>query len=196
MERLTKKYENTNWYDYKSQIKTEQIIDKLGKLEDIMEKYDIESIEELEVLVDTNQYETENIYKIVELEKQIKVLEKENIELKEDYEHCNNLRKLEVEINRNYHTKKYNLDKPVEQLRKIKIPAEMKDYYYKGFDNAERQFASHIADLTMRIKVLEKALELACEPRDDWGGREYDIAKYDNYYDYFIEQAKKELGIK
>lgn len=43
-----------------------------------------------------------------------------------------------------------------------------------------------------RIAVLERALKLACEPRDDWGGTEYD-EPYTNYYDYFIDQAEKEL---
>ena len=43
-----------------------------------------------------------------------------------------------------------------------------------------------------RIAVLERALKLACEPRDDWGGKEYD-EPYTNYYDYFIDQAEKEL---
>lgn len=43
-----------------------------------------------------------------------------------------------------------------------------------------------------KIAVLERALKLACEPRDDWSGKEYD-EPYTNYYDYFIDQAEKEL---
>lgn len=44
-----------------------------------------------------------------------------------------------------------------------------------------------------RIVLLEKAYELACEVRDDWGGREYSGTEYDNYQDYFIAKAKEEL---
>ena len=43
------------------------------------------------------------------------------------------------------------------------------------------------------IKELEKALELACEPRDDWGGEKYSGTEYDNYYDYFMAEAKEML---
>ena len=38
-----------------------------------------------------------------------------------------------------------------------------------------------------KIKVLERALQLACEPRDDWGA---DTA---NYYEKFINQATAEI---
>ena len=44
-----------------------------------------------------------------------------------------------------------------------------------------------------KIKELEKALELACEPRDDWGGEKYSGTEYDNYYDYFMAEAKEML---
>ncbi len=44
-----------------------------------------------------------------------------------------------------------------------------------------------------KIAVLERALELACEPRDDWNGKRIFDA-YTNYYDYFLRQAEKELG--
>lgn len=43
-----------------------------------------------------------------------------------------------------------------------------------------------------QIAELKKALELACEPRDDWGGREYDDP-YTNSYDYFLDKAKEML---
>lgn len=48
-----------------------------------------------------------------------------------------------------------------------------------------------IADLQHQLKVAEKALELACEPRDDWGGEKYSGTEYDNYYDYFMAEAKE-----
>ena len=50
-----------------------------------------------------------------------------------------------------------------------------------------------ITDLQKQLAITEKALELACEPRDDWGGREYSGTEYDNYYDYFMAEAKEIL---
>lgn len=47
--------------------------------------------------------------------------------------------------------------------------------------------------LQHKLEVAERALELACELRDDWGGREYSGTEYNNYYDYFIALAEKEL---
>ena len=50
-----------------------------------------------------------------------------------------------------------------------------------------------ITDLQSQLTIIQKALELACEPRDDWGGREYSGTEYDNYYDYFMAEAKEVL---
>ena len=47
--------------------------------------------------------------------------------------------------------------------------------------------------LKQQLITTEKALELACEPRDDWGGEEYSGTEYDNYYDYFMAEAKEML---
>lgn len=58
MNRLTNKLEN-NSYDFACSYNTfmynggqEEIINKLGKLEDLMERYEIESIEELELIIE------------------------------------------------------------------------------------------------------------------------------------------------
>ena len=51
-----------------------------------------------------------------------------------------------------------------------------------------------ISNKDQQLAITEKALELACEPRDDWGGREYSGTEYDNYYDYFMAEAKEMLG--
>ena len=63
--------------------------------------------------------------------------------------------------------------------------------------NLIKEFAEEkdqqITDLQKQLTITEKALELACEPRDDWGGREYSGTEYDNYYDYFIAEAKEVL---
>ena len=63
--------------------------------------------------------------------------------------------------------------------------------------NLIKEFAEEkdqqITDLQKQLTITEKALELACEPRDDWGGREYSGTEYDNYYDYFMAEAKEVL---
>lgn len=121
--------------------------------------------------------------RIAELEEQLAEKEKEIVQLKEDYEHCNDLRKLEVEKNNNYHTEKYGLDKPVEELRKIKLSMPEKEWYYKVFDNCERQFASHIADLTLQIKEKDEEIE-----------RQKSVAEfYKSYYTGFHERLVDEL---
>ena len=82
---------------------------------------------------------------ITELKKQLAEKEKDNQFLKKMY-------LSERTKNDNYHTEKYGLDKPVEELRKIKLNPKEKEIYYKGFDNCERQFATHIAELQQQLK--------------------------------------------
>ena len=53
--------------------------------------------------------------------------------------------------------------------------------------------AKKFEEKNKEIKLLKKALELASEVRDDWGGREYDGTEFDNYFDYFIAKAKEQL---
>lgn len=61
--------------------------------------------------------------------------------------------------------------------------------------NLIKEFAEEkdqqITDLQKQLAITEKALELACEPRDDWGGKQYSGTEYDNYYDYFMAKAKE-----
>lgn len=59
-------------------------------------------------------------------------------------------------------------------------------------DICKRQ-KQQITDLQKQLAITEKALELACEPRDDWGGGKYSWTEYDNYYDYFMAEAKDML---
>lgn len=94
---------------------------------------------------------------IAELQKQLEEKEKDNQFLKKMY-------LSEKTKNDNYHTEKYALDKPVEELRKIKLTPKEKEIYYKGFDNCERQFATHIAELQQELKsqpaeIVEKIKE-------------------------------------
>ena len=61
--------------------------------------------------------------------------------------------------------------------------------------NLIKEFAEEkdqqITDLQKQLAITEKALGLACEPRDDWGGEKYSGTEYDNYYDYFMAEAKE-----
>lgn len=70
----------------------------------------------------------------------------------------NNLRKNSDEVLLNYKTEKYGLDKTIQELRKIKLSFPEKEWYYKGFENSERQMSSHIADLTLEVKELKQQL--------------------------------------
>ena len=101
--------------------------------------------------------ETDKDRKIAELEKQLEEKEKDNQFFKKMY-------LSEKQKNDNYHTEKYGLDKPVEELRKIKLTQKEKEIYYKGFDNCERQFATHIAELEQQLhsqpaEIVEKIKE-------------------------------------
>lgn len=71
---------------------------------------------------------------------------------------ANNLRKNSDEVLLNYKTKKYGLDKTIQELRKMKLSLPEKEWYYKGFENCERQMSSHIADLTLEVKQLKRQL--------------------------------------
>ena len=115
-------------------------------------------------------------------------------ELKEDLKHCNKLRKLEVEKNNNYHNEKYALDKPIEEIRKLNLSFPEKEWYIKGFDNCERQFASHIADLTLKIKELEQQLKQKFEdmPMTDF----IRMAKKNGYEVQSNEDNSKQLAIE
>ena len=56
------------------------------------------------------------------------------------------------------------------------------------------ELEQELAETKQNAIVLEKAFELACDPRDDWGGEKYSGTEFNNYYDYFIaEAAEKEL---
>ena len=71
---------------------------------------------------------------------------------------ANNLRKNADEVLLNYKTEKYGLDKTIQELRKMKLSLPEKEWYYKGFENCERQMSSHIADLTLEVKELKQQL--------------------------------------
>lgn len=100
--------------------------------------------------------ELNNIYPIIDLfnklDKQITELKQQLGEKEKDNQFLKKMYISEKTKNDNYHTKKYGLDKPVQELRKIKLNPKEKEIYYKGFDNCERQFATHIAELQQQLK--------------------------------------------
>ena len=71
---------------------------------------------------------------------------------------ANNLRKNSDEVLLNYKTEKYGLDKTIQELREMKLSLPEKEWYYKGFENCERQMSSHIADLTLENNELKQQL--------------------------------------
>ena len=92
------------------------------------------------------------------LKQRITDLETELAESKENFIVANNLRKNSDEVLLNYKTEKYGLDKTIQELRKIKLSFPEKEWYYKGFENCERQMSRHIADLTLEVKQLKQQL--------------------------------------
>lgn len=117
MERLTDKNRNainrcgeySSCYScHRTKCYINELCDKLGQLEDVMEKFGIESVEELEKII-----------------------------------HCNTTNAL------------------IEAENKSMLELQNKQLQHK-------------------LAVKDKALELACEPRDDWGGREYSGTEYDD----------------
>lgn len=112
---------------------------------------------------------------------------------------ANNLRKNSDEVLLNYKTEKYGLDKTIQELRKMKLSLPEKEWYYKGFENCERQMSSHIADLTLQVKELKQQLhdlpnKIMEEIRDDMSKRiiEKQIKWGDNIQIGFICNAINE----
>ena len=123
--------------------------------------------------------------KIAELQKQLEEKEKDNQSFKKMY-------LSEKQKNDNYHTEKYALDKPVEELRKIKLTPKEKEIYYKGFDNCERQFATHIAELQQQLKsqpaeIVEKIKEFV-----DGNAYYYEEEQYAKHIIKYLDDILKE----
>lgn len=93
-----------------------------------------------------------------EQDKENKQLKQQLAESEKNFIIANNLRKNSDEVLLNYKTKKYGLDKTIQELRKMKLSLPEKEWYYKGFENCERQMSSHIADLTLQVKELKQQL--------------------------------------
>lgn len=94
-----------------------------------------------------------------EKDKKISDLEARLAESEKKFIVANDLRKNSDEVLLNYKTKKYGLDKTIQELRKTKLSLPEKEWYYKGFENCERQMSSHIADLTLEVKEIKQQLK-------------------------------------
>ena len=80
------------------------------------------------------------------------------------------------------------------------------EYFYADFESVENiesyyenriiKLQDEVTYLQHRLEVTERAFELACEPRDDWGDRKYSGTVFDNYHDYFIFIAEVEKELK
>lgn len=101
---------------------------------------------------------------ITDMNKKICELKKENKELKKQVEDKNNEIENLKENDRithvlykniytqlqNYKNQLYDVD--LSKIRKKKLTFEEKEIYYKGFENCERQIASNIADITIKVR--------------------------------------------
>ena len=72
----------------------------------------------------------------------------------------------------------------------------IKEYSSRNIKLANDNYAleQELAELKQKAIVLEKAFELACDPRDDWGGEKYSGTEFNNYHDYFIAEAEQKLA--
>lgn len=150
----------------------------------------IESYKIIEVTIAEGDLEQEN----KQLEEQLAEKDKEIEELEESNGVTKALYKNYYTQLQNYKSKLYSIDIP--KLRKKHLTPEEKEIYYKGFENCERQFASHIADIT--IKVRKKVCD---EIREKLEMNEYNTCEntaWCVYLDYLkeildqIEQGERE----
>ena len=124
--------------------------------------------------------------KISDLEAKLKESEKKFIV-------ANNLRKNSDEVLLNYKTEKYGLDKTIQELRKMKLSLPEKEWYYKGFENCERQMSSHIADLTLEVKELKHQLAENKEQLIDMNEKSNKIKKESFYLKQQLAEKDEEL---
>ena len=76
-------------------------------------------------------------------------------------------------------------------------PQELIDEYYNAIQELHEALNDkdqQITDLQHEKEIIQKAFELACDPRDDWGGEKYSGTEFNNYHDYFIAEAEQKLA--
>lgn len=85
----------------------------------------------------------------------------------------------------------------IENLEELKTRLHDCQVYHLENNSNEtliHNLKNELAELKQKAIVLEKAFEFACDPRDDWGGKEYSGTEFNNYHDYFIAEAEKKLA--
>lgn len=85
----------------------------------------------------------------------------------------------------------------IENLEELKTRLhDCQVYHLKNNSNETliHNLKNELAELKQKAIVLEKAFELACNPRDDWGGEKYSGTEFNNYHDYFIAEAEQRLA--
>lgn len=83
----------------------------------------------------------------------------------------------------------------IENLEELKTRLHDCQVYHLENNSNEtliHNLKNELAELKQKAIVLEKAFELACDPRDDWGGEKYSGTEFNNYHDYFIAEAETE----
>ena len=88
------------------------------------------------------------------------------------------------------------LEDVLEKYGIVNLDEFIKEYSSRNIKLANDNYAleQELAELKQKAIVLEKAFELACDPRDDWGGEKYSGTEFNNYHDYFIAEAEQKLA--
>lgn len=85
----------------------------------------------------------------------------------------------------------------IENLEELKTMLHDCQVYHLENNSNEtliHNLKNELAELKQKAIVLEKAFELACDPRDDWGGEKYSGTEFNSYHDYFIAEAEQKLA--
>ena len=82
----------------------------------------------------------------------------------------------------------------LKQVYPLKLRMELFNAIWINWRADIKEKDQQITDLQKQLAITEKALKLACEPRDDWGGEKYSGTKFNNYHDYFIAEAEQRLA--
>ena len=126
------------------------------------------------------------------LEKEFADLEAKLKESEKKFIVANNLRKNSDEVLLNYKAKKYGLDKTIQELRKVKLSLPEKEWYYKGFENCERQMSSHIADLTLEVKELKHQLGEKEKDKQEFKTMYFHkCLEYGHLYEKFVDKCNE-----
>ena len=104
---------------------------------------------------------------------------------------------IDTETNKKYFINKYlvfllnNQDKLIKGLEwLLNVDEKMAINSIKVIEKLKQENQQ----LNKKLLIIKKAFELACDPRDDCGGKEYSETEFNNYHDYFIAEAEQKLA--